>query len=88
MNTTETELMKQLIEEVRELREEQKSFKSSLRGLSRRFLLILQRFETEIDLLKDRMDWFVKLLGIFEKLTRKIRTAFMESRIWEEVEEY
>jgi len=54
----------------------------------KRLLLVLQRFETESDLLDTRLDRFVRLLDIFEKLIHKIRTAFLESRIWEELEEY
>ncbi|MEE8114691.1 MAG: hypothetical protein V3T23_10080 [Nitrososphaerales archaeon] len=88
MNTTEAELMQQLIEEVREMREEQKSFKETQMGLSRRFLLILQRFETEIDLLKARIDLFVGFLADFETLIHRIKTAFFASRIWEQYEEY
>ena len=88
MNAKETELMNQLIREVREMRKEQKSFKGTLMGLSRRFLLILQRFETEIDLFKARIDLFVGFLADFETLIHRIKTAFFASRIWEELEEY
>ena len=45
-------------------------------------------FEQRIFQIDTRLDRFVRLLDIFEKLTQKIRVAFMESRIWEELEEY
>jgi len=84
----DNELIQRVIKEVREMREEQRIFKETLMGHSRRFLLILQRLETESDILKDRIDKFIGFLGIFEKLIHKIRTAFMEDRIWEELQEY
>jgi len=46
---------------------------------------LLEQRITQIDTLLDR---FVRLLEIFEKLTQKIHVAFMESRIWEQLEEY
>ena len=45
-------------------------------------------FEQRIFQIDTRLDRFVRLLEIFEKLTQKIHVAFMESRIWEELEEY
>ncbi len=50
--------------------------------------LRLKRLENDVDLLEIAIDRFHELLAIFEKLIHKIRTAYMESRIWEQLEEY
>ncbi len=49
--------------------------------------LRLTRLENDVDLLEIAIDRFHELLANFEELILKIRTAYMESRIWEELEE-
>ena len=49
--------------------------------------LRLKRLENDVDLLEIAVDRFHELLAIFEKLIHRIKTAFLESRIWEELEE-
>ena len=50
--------------------------------------LRLKRLENDIDLLEIAIDRFYELLEFLAKLSQLIRTAFLESRIWEELEEY
>ena len=77
----EEDLISSLVAEVNALSERQDSYEriSDLR---------LKRLENDVDLLEIAIDRFHELLAIFEKLIHKIRTAYMESRIWEQVEEY
>ena len=77
----EENLINSLVAEVNALSERQDSYErtSDLR---------LKRLENDVDLLEIAIDRFQELLAIFEKLIHKIRTAYMESRIWEQVEEY
>ncbi len=79
--TQEESLVSSLVGEVNALSERQDSYErtSDLR---------LKRLENDVDLLEIAIDRFHELLAIFEKLIHKIRTAYMESRIWEELEEY
>jgi len=84
--TTEEELViKDLVETVKAISDRQDSFQKTVED---RFLSELHRLKAENDLLRDLIEHFVGLLDIFEKLIHKIRTAYMESRIWEQVEEY
>ena len=84
--TTEEELViKDLVETVKAISDRQDSFQKTVED---RFLSGLQRLEVENDFLRDLIKHFVGLLEAFEKLIHKIRTAYMESRIWEQVEEY
>ncbi len=81
MRAQEENLISSLVAEVKALSERQDSYErtSDLR---------LKRLENDVDLLEIAIDRFHELLTIFEKLIHKIRTAYMESRIWEQVEEY
>ncbi len=81
MIAQEENLVSSLVAEVNALSERQDSYErtSDLR---------LKRLENDVDLLEIAIDRFHDLLSIFEKLIHKIRTAYMESRIWEQVEEY
>ena len=80
MMAQEENLISSLVAEVNALSERQDSYErtSDLR---------LKRLENDVDLLEIAIDRFHELLAIFEKLIHKIRTAYMESRIWEELEE-
>jgi len=80
MMAQEQNLISSLVAEVNALSERQDSYErtSDLR---------LKRLENDVDLLEIAIDRFHELLAIFEKLIHKIRTAYMESRIWEELEE-
>lgn len=81
MTTKEQELVGSLVAELRALNDRQDSYEktSDLR---------LKRLENDVDLFEIAIDRFHELLAIFEKLIHKIRTSFMESRIWEELQEY
>jgi len=81
MMAQEENLISSLVAEVNALSERQDSYErtSDLR---------LKRLENDVDLLEIAIDRFHELLTIFERLIHKIRTAYMESRIWEQVEEY
>ncbi len=81
MKAQEESLIRSLVAEVNALSERQGSYErtSDLR---------LKRLENDVDLLEIAIDRFHELLAIFEKLIHKIRTAYMESRIWEQLEEY
>ena len=85
MTTKENRLIRDLVETVKAISDRQDSFQKAVED---RFLSERQRLKAENDLLRDLMEHFVGLLDIFEKLIHKIRTAYMESRIWEQVEEY
>ena len=80
MMAQDENLISSLVAEVNALSERQDSYErtSDLR---------LERLENDVDLLEIAIDRFRELLAIFEKLIHKIRTAYMESRIWEELEE-
>jgi len=81
MMPQEENLISSVVAEAKALSERQDSYEriSDLR---------LKRLENDVDLLEIAIDRFHELLAIFEKLIHKIRTAYMESRIWEQVEEY
>jgi len=81
MKAQEENLISSFVAEAKALSERQDSYEriSDLR---------LKRLENDVDLLEIAIDRFHELLAIFEKLIHKIRTAYMESRIWEQVEEY
>ena len=81
MMEQEESLVSGFVAEVKTLSDRQDSYErtSDLR---------LKRLENDVDLLEIAIDRFHDLLSIFEKLTHKIRTSFMESRIWEELQEY
>ena len=81
MMPQEENLISSLVAEVNALSERQDSYErtSDLR---------LKRLENDVDLLEIAIDRFHELLAIFEKLIHKIRTAYMESRIWEQLEEH
>jgi len=81
MKAQEENLISSLVAEVNALSERQDSYESTSD-------LRLKRLENDVDLLEIAIDRFHELLAIFEKLIHKIRTAYMESRIWEQVEEY
>jgi len=81
MTTEEKRLTRDLVETVKALSERQDSYE---RTSDLRFT----RLENDVDLLEIAIDRLHELLAIFEKLIHKIRTAYMESRIWEQVEEY
>ena len=85
MTTEEKQLLMNLVDAVKAIGDRQDAFHNAIES---RFTSGLQRFEVETDLLRDLIKHFVGLLDIFEKLIHKIRTAYMESRIWEQVEEY
>ena len=48
----------------------------------------LTRLENDIDLLEIAISRFDELVTNLAQLSHLIRTAFLESRIWEELEEY
>ena len=81
MTTEEKLLIKDLVETVKAISDRQDSFQKTVEGG-------LQRLEAENGFLRDLIKHFVGLLDVFEKLIHKIRAAYMESRIWEQVEEY
>ena len=85
MTNEEKLLIRDLVETVKAISDRQDSFQKTVED---RFLSGLQRLEVENDFLRDLIKHFVGLLEVFEKLIHKIRTAYMESRIWEQVEEY
>ena len=85
MTSEENRLIRDLVETVKAISDRQDSFQKAVED---RFLSGLQRLEVENDFLRDLVKHFVGLLDILEKLIHKIRTAYMESRIWEQVEEY
>ncbi len=85
MTTEEKLVIRDLVETVKAISDRQDSFQKTVED---RFLSELQRLKAENDLLRDLIAHFLGLLDIFEKLIHKIRTAYMESRIWEQVEEY
>jgi len=85
MTTEEKQLLMNLVDAVKAIGDRQDAFHNAIES---RFTSGLQRFEAENDFLRDLIKHFVGLLDIFEKLIHKIRTAYMESRIWEQVEEY
>ena len=81
MTNEEKLLIRGLVETVKAISDRQDSFQKTVEGG-------LQRLEAENDFLRDLIKHFVGLLDIFEKLIHKIRTSFMESPIWEQLEEY
>ncbi len=85
MTTEEKQLLMNLVDAVKAIGDRQDAFHNAIES---RFTSGLQRFEAENDLLRELLERFVMLLEAFEKLIHKIRTAYMESRIWEQVEEY
>ena len=85
MTTEEKLVIRDLVETVKAISDRQDSFQKTVED---RFSSGLQRLEVENDFLRDLVKHFVGLLDIFEKLIHKIRTAYMESRFWEQVEEY
>ena len=85
MTSEERQLITALAKTVNEMSDRLDSFHKAMES---RFSSLLQRLEAENDLLRELLERFVMLLEVFEKLIHKIRTAFMESRIWEELEEY
>ena len=85
MTTEEKQLLMNLVDAVKAIGDRQDAFHNAIES---RFTSGLQRFEAENDFLRELLEQFVKLLEAFEKLIHKIRTAYMESRIWEQLEEY
>jgi len=81
MTTEENRLIRDLVETVKAISDRQDSFQKAVEGE-------LHRLKVENNLLRDLIKHFVGLLDVLEKLIHKIRTAYMESRIWEQVEEY
>jgi len=84
MTTEEKQLLMNLVDAVKAIGDRQDAFHNVIES---RFTSGLQRFEAENNLLRDLIKHLVELLDIFEKLIHKIRTAYMESKIWEELEE-
>ena len=85
MTSEEKQLITNLVETVKAISSRQDSF---LKDVEKRFSRELQQFKAETDFLRELIEHFVKLLDPFEKLIHKIRTSFMKSRIWEELQEY
>jgi len=81
MTTEEKLIIKDLVETVKAISDRQDSFQSAVEGE-------LHQLKVENNLLRDLLEQFVRLLEAFEKLIHKIRTAYMESRIWEQLEEF
>ena len=81
MTPGEKQLIKDLVETVKAISDRQDSFQKAMEGE-------LHRLKVENNLLRDLIKHFVGLLDVLEKLIHKIRTAYMESRIWEELEAY
>ena len=80
MTNEEKLLIRGLVETVKAISDRQDSFQSAVERE-------LHQLKVENDLLRDLIKHFLGLLDILEKLIHKIRTAYMESRIWEELEE-
>ena len=80
MKPQKENLISSLVAEVNALSERQDSYErtSDLR---------LTRLEKDVDLSEIAIHRFHELLAIFEKLIHRMKTAFLESRIWEELEE-
>ncbi len=85
MTTEEKQLLMNLVDSVKAIGDRQDAFHKAMES---KFSSGLQRLEAENDLQRELLERFVKLLEAFEKLIHKIRTAYMESRVWEQVEEY
>ncbi len=81
MTSEEKQLLMNLVDTV-------KAISNRLDSLQHAVERELHQLKVENNLLRDLIKHFVGLLDILEKLIHKIRTAYMESRIWEQVEEY
>lgn len=81
MRGDEKQLLMNLVDTVKAISDRLDSFQNAVERE-------LHQLKVENNLLRDLIKHFVGLLDIFEKLIHKIRTAYMESRIWEQVEEY
>jgi len=80
MTAEEKQLLMNLVDTVKAISDRLDSFQNAVERE-------LHQLKVENNLLRELLERFVKLLEVLEKLIHKIRTAFMESRIWEELEE-